>query len=89
MTLADKFALMRAHAIATLDGMIARLDALTADTVDKIRDEGDRLELGQAKIDQAIAEIRQEHELERASCLRQRAAILVGAPWWPIDPLQV
>ena len=30
-----------------------------------------------------------DHELERGACLRQRAAILAGAPWWPIDPLQV
>ena len=30
-----------------------------------------------------------DHELGRASCMRQRAAILAGAPWWPVDPLQV
>jgi len=30
-----------------------------------------------------------DHELERAYCARQRAAVLAGAPWWPIDPLQV
>ena len=30
-----------------------------------------------------------DHELDRASCMRERAAILAGAPWWPVDPLQV
>jgi hypothetical protein len=30
-----------------------------------------------------------DHELGRASCVRQRAAILAGAPRWPVDPLQV
>jgi hypothetical protein len=89
MTLTNQLEHMRAHAIATLDEMLARLDALTAATVDKIRAQGDRLDLDQAKIEDAITVIRQEHELERARMTQQRAAILAGAPWWPVDPLQV
>jgi septal ring factor EnvC (AmiA/AmiB activator) len=85
MSYADQFTVLRANALATLEQQIARLDRLTARTIVDIRATG----ADQAKIDQAIAEITAEHELELVDCLRQRAAILAGAPWWPIDPLQV